>query len=875
MLIPIAVLDFELADSEASLPVVPSRFHRARVLARWDGVPVGVVDVSVRNGAVLGSDVLRALQQEFPHALAREAVRRALLRTGIAGRVDLSAVWKAPEAPSGHDLKTTVVICTRDRTADLAVCLASVMRLDPPAFEVIVVDNAPATGSTRRLISEEYPSVHYVCEHRPGLDNARNRGVAHANGDIIAFTDDDVVVDPGWLGVLAGAFAADPSLGLVTGLAEPLELETRAQILFERYGGFGRGCRRMYSQTSSGRMPWTLVGAGQLGAGANMAVRREVFARVGLFDPALDVGTPSLGGGDHDFFYRVLRAGYLCVYEPAAVVRHRHRRTMQELRRLLYSYGYATRCFLEREARAFPADRAAIRRLRHWWWRHWAWQRCRRAVFRPAWIPAELVTAEIKGFWQARGAYPGIRALMVDGEICPSDAPACTAPLVPSANGVGILVVETDTPLAPLPQAAGFAAVEIVVQWQRRPVGTVRIANCGQPISARRLADEISHALWHRLLDPSDSDVGRSFTRFGSDFAERTASARAAGTLVAACSATVVVTTCNRPDALRRCLHSLARLQTRHAVAIVVVDNRPAAGVAAAVVRDFPGVQLVNEHRAGSSYARNAGVDAAHGEFVAMVDDDMVVTPDWLDRLLAPFVRTDVMAVTGQTLPARLDTRAEQLLEVYGGFGRGFLARDFDSAWFHRWRRRAVPTWQIGGSGNLAFRREIFGRRALAGFTPLLGAGVPTGVGEDTKFFYDLLHAGHTITYEPGAVAWHHHRVSMEELRAQLYAYSKGHVAYHLMTLTEYGDGRALVRLLLELPQAFGRRALDRWRGRSPYPFRLLLTELAGTLAGPWALWRAARRARHVARAARPVHHREPGRAPLHAPKHSAVEVQL
>jgi len=112
----------------------------------------------------------------------------------------------------------TVVVCTRDRAPSLARCLASLARLDPPAAEVLVVDNAPRDGSTREAVAAT--PFRYVREERPGLDNARNRGIAEARGDIIAFTDDDVEVDPRWIGALATAFQ-DPGIAGVTGRVLP------------------------------------------------------------------------------------------------------------------------------------------------------------------------------------------------------------------------------------------------------------------------------------------------------------------------------------------------------------------------------------------------------------------------------------------------------------------------------------------------------------------------------------------------------------------------------------------------------------------------------------------------------------------------------
>src|SRR5690348_9913012 len=100
------------------------------------------------------------------------------------------------------------------------------MQRNYPNLEILVVDNAPSSDATRDLVSARYPRVNYVVEPRPGLDWARNRAISAASGEILAYTDDDVVVDPGWVRALARAFAEDPEAMAVTGLVVPFELET-------------------------------------------------------------------------------------------------------------------------------------------------------------------------------------------------------------------------------------------------------------------------------------------------------------------------------------------------------------------------------------------------------------------------------------------------------------------------------------------------------------------------------------------------------------------------------------------------------------------------------------------------------------------------
>ena len=847
MLIPIKPLDIELAPEAPSEVPVASRYRRVRVLARWSGIPVAVVETSVVDGHVRRCDVLAAILKHRPAALSTEAVRRALINTGVDTAMHPGSLTApAPANAYAGGPSFSVAVCTRDRPQDLRLCLEALEKCVPAPLEVLVVDNAPSTEATAALLSSRFPRFRYIREDEPGLDNARNRAIHESSADIIAFTDDDVIVDPSWIGALAECFI-DPAVGLVTGLIEPFELETRAQVLFEQYGGFGRGCRRAYLQgPRHGRIRWSLVGAGQLGAGANMALRRNIFNKIGGFDPVLDVGTPTLGGGDHEMFYRVLRAGYLCVYEPSAVVRHRHRRTVTELRRLLFAYGHATRCYLDRVAINFPGDRSSVRRLRLWWWRHWAVGRWWRSSFRPPLLPVGLVMAEIRGYVRARGAYARIRSTLITDESKRPDAFASSPSSGRSKREtIGIAVVDTAYPLRSIPAATAFDQMRICVEWRGRRIGEITISNHGGLISAIRLADEISSRFSRTLLTPLELEQKKQPFKLPASLLAHFSAGAPGLPPPGDEPVSIVVTTCDRPDALRRCLQSLMLIRTRRSLQIIVVNNRPGSP-AASVVREIKGIECVDESRRGSSYARNAGIAAARHEFVAMVDDDMTVSAEWLENLLAPFAHADVMAVTGNTLPGRLETHAERMLELYGGFGRGPLSRTFDQAWFHKNRHRAVPTWKIGGSGNAAFRTAIFKWSAIGKWDPRLGAGVPTGVGEDTKLFYDILHAGYSIVYEPTAVARHFHRVTTAGLTKQLYAYSKGHVAYHLITFLQHRDCRALVRIGIELPLAFLERSREKLFGRYPYPWTLLGIELAGTLAAPWSLWRATRQARRV-----------------------------
>jgi GT2 family glycosyltransferase len=317
---PTAVVELELKRRTGDL-VVPGHYSRALVLLRWAGRPVGQVTVPVAEGRVHAQAIEQRLATwagwEFWQAWLHDALHWDETGTGQAA---------APPP-------CTVAVCTRERPNELARCLFALMALPDQGQEYLVVDNRPTSDATARVVAS-YPRVRYVCQDSGGLDAARNRALREARHDIVAFTDDDAFVDAGWLKALTRNFR-DPLVQCVTGLTLPAELETDAQECFERYSPFGRGfARRVFD---GGEMNPMAVGA--VGAGANMAVRQAAVRDLGGFDEALDAGTPTRSGGDHEMFSRLLGAGYRIVYDPAALSWHLHRRSARELAATLRGYG--------------------------------------------------------------------------------------------------------------------------------------------------------------------------------------------------------------------------------------------------------------------------------------------------------------------------------------------------------------------------------------------------------------------------------------------------------------------------------------------------------------------------------------------------------
>jgi len=254
----------------------------------------------------------------------------------------------------------SVLIPTRERPERLERCLRSILDSEYPRsrFEILVVDNRPETTDTFDLIERmrgEFPQLVYVREERSGSASARNAGLREAKSELVAFTDDDVVVDRHWLTEIARAFGA-ADVDCVSGLLIPMELETPAQVWFEQYGGFSRGFARRLYDLDEHRLPTPLYPytAGVFGTGNNMAFRRSVLREIGDFDPALGNGTPALGGVDSEVLLRTILKGHRIAYEPRAFVYHLHRRDYAGLHRQIYAYGAGLTAYMLKTLLANP-----------------------------------------------------------------------------------------------------------------------------------------------------------------------------------------------------------------------------------------------------------------------------------------------------------------------------------------------------------------------------------------------------------------------------------------------------------------------------------------------------------------------------------------
>ncbi|NWJ71609.1 glycosyltransferase [Pseudonocardia sp. ICBG1122] len=319
---------------------VDRRFAAARLLVTVGGTPQGQVTVPLRAG--------RATAAELSLAVAA-----------------LPAAGTVAVAPSAAD-PVTVVVATRNRPESLARCLRAVLASDHPALSVVVVDNDPDDERTELAVrAAGSDRVRYVREPRRGASIGRNRGLAEARTEIVAFTDDDTEVDPAWASRIAGAFAADPELACVSGPVLAARLgspeERAADVALAWNKGFTP--RRFTLAEPPADSPIFPFAPGLFGIGANLAVRAGAARAVGGFDEAMGPGTPTHGGEDCEFLVRMILAGHVLGYAPGAYLWHHHRPDQAALNTQLEGYAIGLGSFLAKVALSPQGRSVALRRL--------------------------------------------------------------------------------------------------------------------------------------------------------------------------------------------------------------------------------------------------------------------------------------------------------------------------------------------------------------------------------------------------------------------------------------------------------------------------------------------------------------------------------
>jgi GT2 family glycosyltransferase len=223
----------------------------------------------------------------------------------------------------------------------------------------------------------------------------------------------------------------------------------------------------------------------------------------------------------------------------------------------------------------------------------------------------------------------------------------------------------------------------------------------------------------------------------------------------------VAITTLGRPEALARCLASLAAGSALPAEVVVVDQSRDAgAHPVVEAAEGLPDVLHVAQDAIGLSLGQNTAVARTTHPVVAVLDDDCVADVDWIERVatvLAPEGPVDV--VGGRVLPLDDDSGLYAVSSRTSTTPRAF-------------QDRSRP-WDVGSGNNFAFRREWFDR--VGGCDERLGPGAPGRGAADIDLFYRLLRAGARVRYEPSLLVYHERKTRSGRLARRVpYGFGMG-----------------------------------------------------------------------------------------------------
>ncbi len=318
----------------------------------------------------------------------------------------------------------SIIVCTRDRPQLIRECLQSLLSLTyTGTLEIVVVDNAPSTDETATVVqaaTAEDVRIRYVRQDKPGLSAARNAGLHAARYELVAYTDDDVLVADDWIEGIVRGFNRDPRAHCVTGLVCTARITNKYEAYFDhRISSWSDRMSPVVYEPAS-EVPATVdplypFAAGRFGTGANFGFRRQTLLDIGGFDEALGAGTLTKGGEDLDCFARVVLANKALVYEPSAIVWHRHRANEADLRQQMYAYGlgltaYLTKLLLRAETRG-PVIRRSVKAFLYLF-RKLRSTKTRADDSAGATAPPGMMLSEIRGYIAGPVAYA--RALRVD-----------------------------------------------------------------------------------------------------------------------------------------------------------------------------------------------------------------------------------------------------------------------------------------------------------------------------------------------------------------------------------------------------------------------------------------------------------------------------
>jgi GT2 family glycosyltransferase len=257
------------------------------------------------------------------------------------------------------DPLVSIVVCTRNRPEHIETCIQSLLEQQYHNIEVVIVDQSSSTESYKiiqRLFGSAKIKIRYTATNSVGLSKARNIGIKYSSGEIVAFTDDDVIADKNWILNMVNDFHEYSTINCIFGKVLPLFYgKSRRAICTLDIPNY-----KLYSHTH--------LNPYGVGVGNNMSFRKELINIVGSFDERFGVGSPLGGADDIDYIYRVFLNGFDILYSPEVVVYHKQWKEDETLNEVVKAYHFANAAFITKHL--IKAHPGILVILLHRLWHH-------------------------------------------------------------------------------------------------------------------------------------------------------------------------------------------------------------------------------------------------------------------------------------------------------------------------------------------------------------------------------------------------------------------------------------------------------------------------------------------------------------------------
>ena len=214
------VVDFEITRKlgDLALPDAPS----ALVLFRLHGRPLGWGASRVTDGRLDGYSLVRQFLQQHVGTCALPMAERAVQGGRPLRMLDATSMLQSPPPASSAGPLVTVAVRSRTPASRLQPCLDSLLRLDYPSLDIVLIDASDDRRQVETLVRDQHTRIRYSSAPGPGMGS--RCAIDECRGDILAVTDGDAIVDRHWVSALVHVFLSDPEVMTVSGLGVPQSL---------------------------------------------------------------------------------------------------------------------------------------------------------------------------------------------------------------------------------------------------------------------------------------------------------------------------------------------------------------------------------------------------------------------------------------------------------------------------------------------------------------------------------------------------------------------------------------------------------------------------------------------------------------------------